>query len=112
MSDEGHRYIFYGWPEMPWKKEESMDHVYVVYWYDRRTDPFVDVFSSFGKAVVQIGVCQTWREYDWIDKDRVFSMDEEDQEQWEWLLNYPADYFVTASIDDGPHGWIKRMKVK
>ena len=89
--------------------------IFVAMWFDRHADPQVELFNDYGMAMEQIEDWKSIREYEWIDAEALKN-DEDLLEEYDWLLDGLGTgtwvYYITARMDDGPHGYIKTQEIR
>ncbi|KKL26883.1 hypothetical protein LCGC14_2390830 [marine sediment metagenome] len=68
--------------------------IYILCWFDRHTDPFIQAFADPKSAEEQLDLCKEWRPQEYVE-------------------GYYIQYYVSvrAQHDDGPHGYIIEQRI-
>ena len=83
--------------------------IYIVCWFDRHADPYIQAFLNPTDAEDQLDVCMKWRPQGYIDSAK--STPETTVDWQQYVFTYPAYRFVTAENDDGLHGYILKQTI-
>ena len=86
--------------------------VFLACWFDRHIDPLFEVFEFLGDAQDCLEQWMEMREYEYI-RSWAPPTDGELLDEFDYVWKSPQwIFYVTAKMDDGPHGYVLLREIR